>query len=119
MLCEILLGILRRYWRLARPSSFLFPGRSADKPIDPTSLHAACRSATNAAGLDKKVSVHVLRHSLASHLLESGTDIRIIQVLLGHSKLETTTLYSRVSTGVIAGTTSPLDRLTLEVTPPG
>ena len=118
MLSGVLLGILRDYWLVSRPRPFLFPGRPADKPIDPNGLHAACRSATVAAGLDKRVSVHVLRRSFASHLLESGVDIRIIQVLLGHDNLSTTALYARVSTGVIAATSSPLDRLSLNVTPP-
>ncbi|MGO9740158.1 MAG: tyrosine-type recombinase/integrase [Roseiarcus sp.] len=119
MLSEALRGILRSYYRLAHPTSFLFPGRMSDMPIDPTVLHAACRSATVAAGLGKRVSVHVLRHSFATHLLESGVDIRIIQVLLGHEHLSTTALYTRVSTHVIANTASPLDRLSLNVTPPG
>ena len=118
MLSEQLLGILRSYWRLAHPERFLFPGRDKHKPMEPTVLHAACRSARAAAGIDKRVSVHVLRHSFATHLLESGVDIRIIQVLLGHENLSTTARYTRVSTQVIARTESPLDRLSLQVTPP-
>ncbi|WP_320407131.1 site-specific integrase [Sphingomonas hengshuiensis] len=82
MLSPQLLEILRTYWRLARPEGWLFPGRG-DKPIDVQVLHSACRSATKAAGLVKRVSVHTLRHSFATHLLEGRVDIRIIQVLWG------------------------------------
>jgi len=118
MLSAQLLGILRTYWRLARPRRWLFPGREATKPIDVQVLYAACRSASKAAGLDKRVTVHTLRHSFATHLLESGTDIRIIQVLLGHNNLSTTARYTQVSNGLIRRTPSPLDRLMLEVVPP-
>ena len=111
-----MLGILRTYWRLARPKTFLFPGRDDDHPIDPTVLHAACRSAVKAAGLTKRVTLHTLRHSFATHLLENGTDIRIIQVLLGHNNLSSTARYTQVATHTIRATQSPFDRLTLEVT---
>ena len=118
MLSAQLLAILRTYWRLARPKEWLFPGRDEGKPIDVQVLHAACRSATKAAGLAKRITVHTLRHSFATHLLESGVDIRIIQVLLGHNSLSTTARYTQVATTTIAKTQSPLDRLTLEVVPP-
>jgi site-specific recombinase XerD len=118
MLSAQLLAILRTYWRLARPQHWLFPGRDETKPLDVQVLHAACRSACAAAGLTKRITVHTLRHSFATHLLESGADIRIIQVLLGHANLSSTARYTRVSNRLIRQTESPLDRLTLEVVPP-
>ena len=118
MLSAQLLTILRGYWRLAQPRHWLFPGRDDSKPIDPQVLHAACRSACKAVGLAKRVTVHTLRHSFATHLLEAGTDIRIIQVLLGHNNLSTTARYTRVADTTIRSTVSPLDRLRLEIVPP-
>ena len=118
MLSAQLLTILRGYWRLAQPCHWLFPGRADSKPIDPQVLHAACRSACKAVGLAKRVTVHTLRHSFATHLLEAGTDIRIIQVLLGHNNLSTTARYTRVADTTIRSTVSPLDRLRLEIVPP-
>ena len=81
--------------------------------------HAACRSVRSAAGLSKQVTVHTLRHSFATHLLENGADVRIIQVLLGHASLASTARYTQVATKTISNTPSPIDRLRLEVVPPG
>ena len=119
MLSPQLLRILRSYWQLARPKHWLFPGRDQEYPLVPNVLHAACRSACTAAGLSKQVTVHMLRHSFATHLLESGADVRVIQVLLGHASLASTARYTRVATKTISKTPSPLDRLRLEVVPPG
>jgi integrase/recombinase XerD len=118
MLSPQLLTILRTYWRLTRPRQWLFPGRNQERPLEPTVLHAACRSARQAAGLDKPVTVHTLRHTFATHLLESGADVRVIQVLLGHANLASTARYTQVATKTISSTPSPLDRLRLEVVPP-
>jgi integrase/recombinase XerD len=119
MLSPQLLTILRTYWRLTKPQRWLFPGRDQEHPLNPTVLHAACRSARAAAGLSKPVTVHTLRHTFATHLLESGVDVRIIQVLLGHASLTSTARYTQVATKTIGTTPSPLDRLRLQVVPPG
>lgn len=119
MLSPQLLNILRSYWRRARPTRYLFPGRDETRPISPTVLHAACRSASKASGLSKRVTLHTLRHSFATHLLENGADIRVIQALLGHANLSSTARYTHVAAHTIRATPSPLDRLSLEVVPPG
>jgi len=118
MLSRQLLGLLRGYWDKVRPRHWLFPGRDESRPLRSTALHGACRAACAAAGLRKRVTVHTLRHSFATHLLESGTDIRIIQALLGHTDLATTARYTQVARSTIRKTQSPLDRLRLKPMPP-
>ncbi|MDQ1423195.1 MAG: hypothetical protein QOD72_693, partial [Acidimicrobiaceae bacterium] len=111
MLSPRLLTILREYWKADRPTQFLFPGNVPDRPITARTVEKACRDAREAAGLGKHVTVHTLRHSFATHLLEAGTDLRTIQVLLGHRSLRTTAVYTHVSAATLETTQSPLDRL--------
>lgn len=118
MLSEQLLAILRDYWRRRRPSECLFPGPDPARAITTRSLQRACREAANAAGLDKSVTVHTLRHSFATHLLEHGVDIRVIQDLLGHRQITSTTRYTRVAINTIRQIQSPLELLNIEATAP-
>jgi len=111
MLSPRLLDLLRLYWRAERPGDYLVPGRTPDRPISPSAVQRICKAALKASGLKKRISPHSLRHSFATHLLEAGTDVRTIQVLLGHSELRTTARYTHISSARLHGTSSPLDRL--------
>jgi integrase/recombinase XerD len=120
MLSPEMLGLLREWWK-ARPTRWdagvppeerlLFPGRKPGKPMTTRQLSRLFHATADAAGIKKKVTLHALRHSFATHLLERDTDIRKIQALLGHDKLDTTARYTRVATGMIASIESPLDLL--------
>jgi integrase/recombinase XerD len=116
MLSPRLLAVLREYWKLQRPRPYLFPGRHPDRPISVRTVQMACERALTASGLSKHVHMHTLRHSFATHLLESGTDLRTIQVLLGHHSLSTTARYLHITTAALKSTRSPFDGLEV---PPG
>jgi site-specific recombinase XerD len=117
MLSPNLLALLRAWWREGRrqgamlPEGWLFPGQNPVRPISTRQLSRVVEEAAKAAGLAKRVSPHTLRHSFATHLLEDGVDIRVIQVLLGHAKLDNTALYTKVATRTVRAVTSPLDKI--------
>ena len=122
MLSPSLLELLRTWWRAARPKGWLFPGQNPVNPMTTRQLRRACHTAAQAAGIERNVSPHTLRHSFATHLLEQNVDVRVIQVLLGHAKLDTTALYTRVATKTIQQVMSPLEHIALqlkEIEPPG
>src|ERR1700724_3344380 len=111
MLSPKLLHILRSYWKAAHPNEWLFPGGHPGQPITKDAVEAACQKAHRLSGLSKPVTPHSLRHAFAVHLLESGTDLRTIQLLLGHRSLATTAKYLRIATNKVCATSSPLDLL--------
>ena len=112
MLSPRLLELLREWWCVAQPTSWLFPGRDPLLPITTRQLYRVVCDTAAAVGIEKRVSPHTLRHSFATHLLEQGVDIRVIQVALGHSKLDTTARYAHVASKVLRDVLSPLDQLT-------
>lgn len=111
MLSPTLLETLRSYWRSLRPKDWLFPGDIAGKPITKDAVENACHKARQRSGIAKPITPHSLRHAFAVHLLESGADVRTIQLLLGHRSLATTARYLRIATSKVCSTTSPLDLL--------
>jgi integrase/recombinase XerD len=115
MLSASLLELLRTWWRAERPQGWLFPGRNPIQPMTTRQLNRACHAAAEAAGIERNVSLHTLRHSFATHLLEQNIDVRVIQVLLGHAKLDSTALYTRVATKTIQQVTSPLEHIALKL----
>jgi len=124
MLSDDLLELLRAWWRAGRstgvmlPGGWLFPGQDRINPMSTRQLSRIFHGAKAAAGIDKKVSLHTLRHCFATHLLEQGVDIRVIQILLGHKKLETTARYSHIANTTLKAVKSPLDFLQQGPLPP-
>ena len=113
LLSPKLLELLRQYWRAERPANWLFSSTAGARPISPKAVFLACRSAAQIAGISKPVHPHSLRHAFATHLLEAGTNLRTIQILLGHASLQTTARYLQVADVVVRSTPSPLDSLDL------
>jgi site-specific recombinase XerD len=111
MLSPKLLETLRNYWRAVRPKNWLFEGDTADQPITRSAVEVACQEARRRSGIGKPITPHSMRHAFAVHLLESGTDVRTIQLLLGHRSLATTARYLRIATTKVCSTSSPLDLL--------
>jgi len=118
MLSPRLLEILRRWWRCARPKDWLFPGGVPSQHITPDAMVKTCHEVQERSGLSKPVTPHSLRHAFACHLLESGTDLRTIQLLMGHRSLSTTARYLRLAVSKVCSTTSPLDLLPHPLPPP-
>jgi integrase/recombinase XerD len=111
MLSPQLLQTLRAFWRAGRPQTWLFEGDEPSKPIDRSAVEQACKKARRLSGIRKPITPHSLRHAFSVHLLESGTDVRTIQLLLGHRSLATTARYLRIATIKVCSTSSPLDLL--------
>ncbi len=118
MLSPRLLDELRAYWKAAHPTLWLFPGDLPGQPITRDAVGQACQKAHRASGIAKPITPHALRHAFATHLLESGTDVRTIQLLLGHRSLATTSRYLKVATSTVCATTSPFDLLPKVESPP-
>jgi site-specific recombinase XerD len=111
MLSPKLLETLRSYFRAVRPKGWMFEGDVSGQPINRSSVELACQKARRLSGIRKPITPHSLRHGFAVHLLESGTDVRTIQLLLGHRSLATTARYLRIATSKVCSTSSPLDLL--------
>lgn len=114
-LSPVLLKVLQEYWRAYTPPVWLFPGKTPDQPLGPATIQRALKAARLRVGIRKPATPHSLRHSYATHLMEAGTDLRVIQTLLGHRSLRTTAIYTHVATERLGRTRSPLDALAPEL----
>ena len=113
MLSPKVLTLLRAYWHWRKPTDWLFPGQKSGAPMHPSGVRQICQQLAEKVGIKKQVSPHIWRHSFATHLLDAGTDLRTIQVLLGHASLKTTAVYLHVSEQRVQATQSPLENLAI------